>query len=146
MLPASLDPEAPAPPPACPRARVGRHPALHLDALTLVRRLHVLALCRLAVEYAHWRCPPPLRRGVAAAHCALARAVASLLPRCVRLVGRLACPRPGVWAPAPGRWWALGPESLTAVETGGARGSTRGRGALGGRGAPRRAVARGRRA
>jgi hypothetical protein len=33
---------------------------LHLDALTLVRRLHLLALCRLAISYAHWRCPPPL--------------------------------------------------------------------------------------
>src|SRR5258706_608634 len=63
MLPASCDPQAPVPPPAYHRARVGRHPALHLDALTLVHRLHLLALCRLAVEYAHWRCPPPLPAG-----------------------------------------------------------------------------------
>lgn len=63
MLPASHDALAPVPPPAYHRARVHRQPALHLDALTLVRRLHLLALCRLAVEYAHWRCPPPLRVG-----------------------------------------------------------------------------------
>jgi hypothetical protein len=36
---------------------------MHLDALTLVRRLHLLALCRLAVQYAHRRCPPPLPAG-----------------------------------------------------------------------------------
>src|SRR5258708_4207866 len=36
---------------------------LHLDALTLVTRLHLLALCRLAVSFAHWRCPPPLPAG-----------------------------------------------------------------------------------
>jgi hypothetical protein len=36
---------------------------LHLDALTLVRRRHLLSLCSLAVSYAHWRCPPPLRAG-----------------------------------------------------------------------------------
>jgi transposase len=63
MLPASRDPLVPVPPPAYHRAQVGRHPALHLDALTLVHRLHLLALCRLAVEYAHWRCPLPLRAG-----------------------------------------------------------------------------------
>ena len=63
MLPASRNPQAPVPPPAYHRARAGRRPALHLDALTLVRRLHLLALCHLAVEYAHWRCPPPLFAG-----------------------------------------------------------------------------------
>src|SRR5258708_23100323 len=34
--------------------------ALHLDALTLVQRLHLLALCRLAVHLAQQQCPPPL--------------------------------------------------------------------------------------
>jgi hypothetical protein len=62
-LPVSRGPQAPIPPPAYHRARMGRGPALHLDALTLVRRLHLLALCRLAVDYAHWRCPPPLPAG-----------------------------------------------------------------------------------
>jgi hypothetical protein len=43
------------------RAKVG--PALHLDALTLVTRLHLLALCRLAVRRAQRRCPPPVPAG-----------------------------------------------------------------------------------
>ena len=34
--------------------------ALHLDALTLVTRLHRLALCQLAVQLAQRQCPPPL--------------------------------------------------------------------------------------
>jgi hypothetical protein len=63
MLPACRDPQAPVPPPAYRRAQARQHPALHIDALTLVRRLHLLALCRLAVRYAHWRCPPPLPAG-----------------------------------------------------------------------------------
>jgi hypothetical protein len=62
-LPASYVAQAPVPPPAYHRARVGQPPALHLDALTLVRRLRLLALCRLAVEDAHWHCPPPLSAG-----------------------------------------------------------------------------------
>ncbi len=37
--------------------------ALHLDALTLVTRLQLVALCRLAVQLAHERCPPPLPAG-----------------------------------------------------------------------------------
>ena len=64
ILPHPRGPQAPVPPPAYHRARAGRHSALHLDALTLVRRLHLLALCRLAVEYARWRCPPPLSAGL----------------------------------------------------------------------------------
>jgi transposase len=52
--------QSPIPPPSY-------HPrptrALHLDALTLVRRLHLLALCRVAVHLAQQRCPPPLRAG-----------------------------------------------------------------------------------
>src|SRR5260221_11962952 len=63
MLPAFCDAQAPVPPPAYHRAQVGGRPALHIDALTLVRRLHLLTLCRLAVCYAHWRCPPPLPAG-----------------------------------------------------------------------------------
>jgi hypothetical protein len=31
-----------------------------LDALTLITRLHVLTLCRLAVRLAHWHCPSSL--------------------------------------------------------------------------------------
>ncbi len=51
------------PPPAYHRAVAPRPRRLHIDALTLVRTLHLLALCRLAVRQAHQICPPPLRRG-----------------------------------------------------------------------------------
>lgn len=54
---------APVPPPAYHRAQAKAGPALHLDALTLVTRLHLLALCRLAVQLARRRCPPPLPAG-----------------------------------------------------------------------------------
>src|SRR5258707_4644975 len=37
--------------------------ALHLDALTLVTRLELLTLCRLAVQLAQRQCPPPLPAG-----------------------------------------------------------------------------------
>src|SRR5260221_1407407 len=37
--------------------------ALHLDALTLVTRLHLLELCRVAVQVAQRQCPPPLPAG-----------------------------------------------------------------------------------
>jgi hypothetical protein len=53
----------PVAPPPYRRARRKVKPALHLDALTLVMRLHLLALCRLAVQLAQWRCPPPLPAG-----------------------------------------------------------------------------------
>jgi hypothetical protein len=36
---------------------------LHLNALRLIETLHLLALCRLAVQVAHRRCPPPLPKG-----------------------------------------------------------------------------------
>src|SRR5215470_337221 len=54
---------APMPSPAYQRAQAKALPALHLDALTLVTRLHLLSLCRLAVCLAQWRCPPPLPAG-----------------------------------------------------------------------------------
>jgi hypothetical protein len=37
--------------------------ARHLDALTLVTRLHLLAPCQLAVQLAQRQCPPPLPAG-----------------------------------------------------------------------------------
>jgi hypothetical protein len=55
--------QTPVPPPAYHRAQVRLGPALHIDALTLVNTLHLLALCRLAVRLAHHRCPPPLPTG-----------------------------------------------------------------------------------
>ena len=63
MMPMTLHEQAPVPPPAYHRAQARLGPALHLDALTLVRSLHLLSLCRLAVRWAHRRCPPPLPAG-----------------------------------------------------------------------------------
>ncbi len=63
MVPVPCKPTAPVPPPAYQRAVAKRGPALHIDALTLVTRLHVLALCRVAVHQAHRCCPPPLPAG-----------------------------------------------------------------------------------
>src|SRR5579859_4633274 len=63
MVPTPCLSTTPVPPPAyhCRQAKVG--PALHIDALTLVRRLHLLALCRVAVRLAWRQCPPPLPAG-----------------------------------------------------------------------------------
>src|SRR5215469_15605784 len=63
MVPALREGAVPVSPPAYHRAQRKRRPALHLDALTLVTRLHLLALCRLAVRLAQRRCPPPLSAG-----------------------------------------------------------------------------------
>src|SRR5439155_16465303 len=53
MMPTIVTEQAPVPPPAYYRAQARLGPALHIDALTLVRTLHLLALCRLAVRLAH---------------------------------------------------------------------------------------------
>jgi hypothetical protein len=60
MAPAVCAHQAPIPPPSYHRAMAM---ALHVDALTLVRCLHLLALCRLTVHLAHHQCPPPLPAG-----------------------------------------------------------------------------------
>src|SRR5438309_990041 len=60
MMPLIVNEQAPVPPPAYHRAQARLGPALHIDALTLVNTLHLLALCRLAVHLAYRRCPPPL--------------------------------------------------------------------------------------
>jgi transposase len=60
MVPAEYTNQASVPPPAYQRTLAG---ALHLDALTLVTRLHLLALCELAVRLAQPQCPPPLPAG-----------------------------------------------------------------------------------
>ena len=49
--------------PSYQRVHAKHKKALHIDALTLVTRLHLLTLCRLAVRLAHHRCPPPLPKG-----------------------------------------------------------------------------------
>ena len=53
----------PVAPPPYHHARREVRLALHLDALTLVTRLHLLALCQIGVQLAHWRFPPPLSAG-----------------------------------------------------------------------------------
>lgn len=59
----SVNEAAPVPPPAYHRAQARLGPVLHIDALTLVNTLHLLALCRLAVRLAHYRCSPSLPAG-----------------------------------------------------------------------------------
>src|SRR6266699_736926 len=63
MMPTVVSEQAPVPPPAYHRAQARVSPALHIDALTLVRTLHLLTFCHLAVQLAHRRCPPPLPAG-----------------------------------------------------------------------------------
>ena len=63
MVPAACDDMVPVSPPAYHRAQHQRRPALHIDALTLVTRLHLLSLCQLAVRMSRHRCPPPLPAG-----------------------------------------------------------------------------------
>jgi Transposase DDE domain len=63
MVPAPCTPTVPVPPPAYQRAVARRGPALHINALTLVTRLRLLALCELAVQQAARSCAPPLPKG-----------------------------------------------------------------------------------
>ena len=63
MIPVLRSSTVPISPSAYRRAQAKAQPALHLDALTLITRLHLLALCRLAVRLAQRRCPPPLPAG-----------------------------------------------------------------------------------
>src|SRR5579859_3188892 len=60
MAPTGCPVQAPVPPPSYHRTMAT---ALHLDALTLVTRLELLTLCRLAVQLAQRQCPPPLPAG-----------------------------------------------------------------------------------
>jgi transposase len=67
MMPTLCTEQAPVPPPSYHRrevqAQAQRARALHINALKLVEILHLLALCRLAIQLAHRRCPPPLPQG-----------------------------------------------------------------------------------
>ncbi len=67
MMPPVINEQSPVPPPSYHRrevqAQAQRARALHINALTLVETLHLLALRRLAVQLAHRRCPPPLPKG-----------------------------------------------------------------------------------
>ena len=62
MAPALCTNQAAVPPPSYHRTAAT---ALHLDALTLVTRLHLLEVCRVAVQVAQQQCPPPLPAGLA---------------------------------------------------------------------------------
>lgn len=57
MLSVSHELLVPVPPPVYGRAQRQAATRLQTDALTLVTRLHLLALCHVAVRYAHWRRP-----------------------------------------------------------------------------------------
>src|SRR3989454_6219977 len=63
MMPTIITNQAPVPPPAYHRMQARLGSSLHIDALSLVKTLHLLTLCRLAVRLAHRRCPPPLPAG-----------------------------------------------------------------------------------
>src|SRR5690242_11574795 len=68
MVPTLCEHTEPVPPPAYQRTLAKHGPALHIDALTLVTTLHLLALCRLAVTLAPRHAPlalpaPKRRRG-----------------------------------------------------------------------------------
>jgi transposase len=63
MMPIVVKEQAPVPPPSYQRVQAKQRAALHINALTLVTTLHLLNLCRLAVQLAHRRCPPPLPAG-----------------------------------------------------------------------------------
>src|SRR5260370_39052324 len=60
MAPARCTNQAPVPPPSYHRTMAT---ALHLDALMLVTRLHLLKVCRVAVQLAQQQCSPPLPAG-----------------------------------------------------------------------------------
>lgn len=60
MFPAIGQSQVQVPPPSYQRAM---RASLHIDALTLVTRLHLLALCRIAVRVSQRWCPPPLPAG-----------------------------------------------------------------------------------
>lgn len=60
MTPEVVTDQAPIPPPSYHRPLAT---SLHLDALMLVTRLHLLTLCRVAVQMAQRRCPPPMPAG-----------------------------------------------------------------------------------
>lgn len=63
MVPAPCPTTDPVPPPAYQRALAKRGPSLHIDAVRLVERLHLLTLCGLAVRLAQGYGAPALPRG-----------------------------------------------------------------------------------
>lgn len=63
MVPSPCSATVAVPPPSYHRARARRPAAVHVTALALVTTLRLLDLCRLAVQAARRRCPPPLPKG-----------------------------------------------------------------------------------
>lgn len=127
MVPAPCSSVIPIPPPSYQRAQAKAPPALHLDALTLVTRLHLLILCRLAVRLAQRRCPPPLPAGPGGHPRVYSEASLVLLallrtlwrlsrPRYARLVAQLACAGARVWVAPRCSWSAAYPVCFPAVE------------------------------
>ena len=126
-MPMMLNEQAPVPPPAYHRAQARLGRALHLDALTLVRTLHLLTLCRLAVRLAHRRCPPAFPAGPGGAPRPTVRRPCYSSRSCARCGGfptricttvtRLTRSGLGLWIAAGKEW--LSPHSLflPAVET-----------------------------
>jgi hypothetical protein len=105
MMPFTVtDHQAPVPPPSYQRGQARRSSALHIDALTLITTLHLIALCHLA----HRRCPPPLPAGPGGALRTyreetlllidLLRArLSALISGYARLVEAMACFGSGMW-------------------------------------------------
>ncbi|HEV2461754.1 MAG TPA: hypothetical protein VGS80_25640 [Ktedonobacterales bacterium] len=85
MAPALCTHQAPIPPPPYHRTTAT---ALHLDALTLVTRLHLLEVYGAAVQLAQRQCPPPLPAGPGGAPRLYAEA-SLLLPALLRTLWRL---------------------------------------------------------
>jgi hypothetical protein len=109
-MPLALQQQAAVAPPSYQRAQAKQGRALHLNALTLVTTLHLLMVCRLAVQLAHRRWPPPLPAGPGGAPrtssqesllliSLLRTRLAALLAGDARLAGELACLGSGLWAP-----------------------------------------------
>src|SRR6266516_1628400 len=130
MMPVTVtDHQAPVPPPSYQRGQARLGPALHIDALTLVTTLHLLALCQLAVRLAHHRCPPPLPAGPGGAPRTGARRNApahwrgsrTRLPALVsgyaRLVEAMACFGSGLRVAVRQRWNPTHTQSFTAMQT-----------------------------
>ena len=63
MVPVPCHSTAPVPPASYQRAVAKRTRTLHVDALALVTHLHVLALCRRAVQWSQRHCRPPFPKG-----------------------------------------------------------------------------------
>ena len=139
MMPPICTEQAPIPPPSYPRrevqAQAQRARALHINALTLIETLHLLALCRLAVQVAHRRCPPPLPKGAGGrprSYREESLLLIALLKTLWRLSrpgmcmsgSRVGLPWPGLWFAAGRSWQATRSEPIATVQTLASRRST----------------------